>query len=33
MSAMMALFNLLPWRLGKMDSDGLQVWREIKRVA
>jgi hypothetical protein len=31
MSAMMALFNMLPWRLGKMDSDGLQALREIRQ--
>jgi membrane-associated protease RseP (regulator of RpoE activity) len=31
MSAMMAVFNLLPWRLGAMDSDGLQVLREIRQ--
>ncbi len=33
MSAIMAVLNLVPWRLGKMDSDGLQVLREIRQWA
>jgi len=32
-SAIMAVFNLVPWRLGPMDSDGLQVLREIRQRA
>jgi regulator of sigma E protease len=31
MSAIMAVLNLVPWRLGTMDSDGLQVLREIRK--
>jgi membrane-associated protease RseP (regulator of RpoE activity) len=33
MSAIMAVLNLVPWRLGKMDSDGSQVLREIRQWA
>ncbi len=33
MSAIMAVLNLVPWRLGTMDSDGLQVLREIRQWA
>jgi regulator of sigma E protease len=32
-SAIMAVFNLVPWRLGTLDSDGLQVLREIRQWA
>jgi len=31
MSAAMAVLNLVPWRLGPMDSDGSQLWREIRQ--
>jgi hypothetical protein len=33
MSAIVAVLNLLPWRLGSMDSDGLQVLHEIRQWA
>jgi regulator of sigma E protease len=33
MSAIMAVLNLVPWRLGRMDSDGMQVLREIRQWA
>jgi Zn-dependent protease len=33
MSAIMVVFNLVPWRLGTMDTDGLQVLREIRQLA
>jgi len=33
MSAVIAVFNLGPWRLGTMDSDGVQVLREMRQRA
>jgi regulator of sigma E protease len=33
LSAIIAVFNLVPWRLAAMDSDGLQMLREIRQWA